>query len=56
MTSWLHLTDLGDWKSIQEKWVPKALKIAEAFNDLLFFNLLTSTVFPHRNNPGAWVL
>lgn len=28
---WLHYMYLGDWKSIQEKWVPKAIKIADAF-------------------------
>jgi alpha-L-fucosidase 2 len=28
---WLHYRYLGDWKSIQDKWVPKAIKIAEAF-------------------------
>jgi len=31
---WLHYRYLGDWKSIQEKWVPKAMKIAEAFEKL----------------------
>ena len=31
---WLHYRYLGDWKSIQEKWVPKAIKIAEAFEKL----------------------
>jgi hypothetical protein len=28
---WLYYRYLGDWKSIQEKWVPKAMKIAQAF-------------------------
>lgn len=31
---WLHYRYLGDWKSIQEKWVPKAIKVAEAFEKL----------------------
>ncbi|MBV5314970.1 MAG: hypothetical protein JZU47_16830 [Prolixibacteraceae bacterium] len=31
---WLHYRYLGDWKSIQEKWMPKAMKIAEAFEKL----------------------
>ena len=31
---WLHYRYLGDWKAIQEKWVPKAIKIAEAFEKL----------------------
>lgn len=31
---WLHYRYLGDWKSIQEKWVPKALKVAEAYEKM----------------------
>ncbi|MCX6327812.1 MAG: hypothetical protein NT144_14390 [Bacteroidia bacterium] len=31
---WLHYRYLGDWKSIQEKWVPKAMKIIEAYQDM----------------------
>jgi hypothetical protein len=31
---WLHYRYMGDWKSIQKKWVPKAMKIAEAFEKL----------------------
>jgi alpha-L-fucosidase 2 len=31
---WLHYRYLGDWKSIQDKWVPKAIRIAEAFEKL----------------------
>jgi hypothetical protein len=31
---WLHYCYLGDGKSIQEKWVPKAIKVAEAFEKL----------------------
>lgn len=38
---WLHYRYLGDWKSIQEKWVPKAMKIAEAFEK-----------FQQRNSSG----
>lgn len=35
---WLHYRYLGDWKSIQDKWVPKAIKIAEAFEKFLHVN------------------
>lgn len=38
---WLHYRYLGDWKSIQEKWVPKAIRIAEAFEK-----------FQQRNSSG----
>jgi len=31
---WLQYRYLGDWKSIQEKWVPKALKIVEAYEEM----------------------
>ena len=31
---WLHYRYLGDWKSIQQKWVPKAMKIASSFEKL----------------------
>lgn len=31
---WLHYRYLGDWKSIQEKWVPKAMKIAETLKKM----------------------
>lgn len=31
---WLHYRYQGDWKAIQEKWVPKAIRIAEAFEKL----------------------
>jgi hypothetical protein len=31
---WLYYRYLGDWRSIQEKWMPKAMKIAEAFEKL----------------------
>ena len=31
---WLHFRYLGDWKSIQEKWVPMAIRIAEAFEKM----------------------
>lgn len=31
---WLHYRYLGNSKAIQEKWVPKAIKIAEAFEKL----------------------
>jgi len=35
---WLHYRYAGDWKSIREKWAPKAMKIAEAFDSLLIRN------------------
>jgi alpha-L-fucosidase 2 len=31
---WLHYRYLGDWKSIEKKWVPKAMKIALSFEKL----------------------
>ena len=31
---WLHYRYSGDWKSIQEKWVPKAMKIADAYEKM----------------------
>ncbi|HNX78650.1 MAG TPA: hypothetical protein PKJ24_02150 [Prolixibacteraceae bacterium] len=31
---WLHYRYLGDWKAIREKWLPKAIKVAEAFGKL----------------------
>ena len=32
---WLHYRYLGDWKSIQDKWLPKAMKVAASFEKLL---------------------
>ena len=31
---WLQYRFLGDWKSIQEKWVPKAMKIVGAYEEM----------------------
>lgn len=31
---WLQYRYLGDWKSIQEKWVPKAMKVVEAYEEM----------------------
>jgi hypothetical protein len=31
---WLQYSYAGDWKSIQEKWVPKAMKIADAYEKM----------------------
>ena len=38
---WLQYRYLGDWKSIQDKWVPKAMKIVAAYEEL-----------QHRNAKG----